>query len=109
MKAGPSIAPVAALAGDPARANMLAPLLGGKALPAGEFGIALEHIARNRRPLCIGCLDWSMRREHLAGALGAALLDRIFALGWARRDRNGRAVFFDGTGEKSFKKIFRLS
>src|SRR5947209_8032370 len=37
MKAGPSIAPVAALAGDPARANMLAALLGGKALTASEL------------------------------------------------------------------------
>ena len=37
MKDGPSIAPIAALAGDPARANMLAALLGGKALTAGEL------------------------------------------------------------------------
>jgi DNA-binding transcriptional ArsR family regulator len=76
---------------------------------AGEFGIVLGDIARSRRPLCIGCLDWSMRREHLAGAFGAALLDRIFALKWAQRDRNGRAVLFDARGEHAFNKMFRLS
>ncbi|HEY1960979.1 MAG TPA: helix-turn-helix domain-containing protein, partial [Rhizomicrobium sp.] len=37
MKEGPSIAPIAALAGDPARANMLSALMGGKALTASEL------------------------------------------------------------------------
>ena len=36
---------------------------------ASEFGIMLEDIAQSRRPLCIGCLDWSMRREHLGLAV----------------------------------------
>ena len=226
MKEGPDIAPVAALAGDPARANMLAALLGGKALTASELaaeagvtaqtasshlaklerghliasvrqgrhryfrmagedvaalveslmgvaaragylrtrpgprdlalrkarvcydhlagelgvrlydslaarrffvvrdgclalsttgrrfvedtGIALDGLGRNRRPFCRGCLDWSMRREHLAGALGAAFLDRFYALGWAKRDRASRAVLFSPRGERAFIGLFRL-
>src|SRR5665213_4111219 len=195
MKVGPSIAPVAALAGDPARANMLSALLGGKALTAGElaseagvmaqtaishlakleqggliagvrqgrhryfklaghdvadmletmmgvaqraghtrtrtgpkapelrkarvcydhlagemgvgmfdslvkarliaggetlrltgrgedfmrdFGIDLDVLAKERRPLCKSCLDWSQRRSHLAGGLGTAMLERFY-------------------------------
>jgi DNA-binding transcriptional ArsR family regulator len=222
MKAGPSIAPIAALAGDPARANMLAALMSGKALTASElaneagitaqtasshlakleaggligavkqgrhryfrladadvadmlekmmgvaaraghlrtrpgpsdpairkarvcydhlagemgvalfdglverrliaggekltrrgtefalrFGIDLDALSRQRRPLCRTCLDWSMRRHHLSGALGAALLQRFYELKWARRSRDSRAVHFTPEGERSFCRLFR--
>ncbi len=224
MKEGPSIAPIAALAGDPARANMLAALLSGKALTAselageagvtaqtasshlakleagglvavaaqgrhryfrlagpdvaemletmmgvaartghlrtrpgpsdhairkarvcydhlaGEMGVqlydrlvALRHLAggdaprlttrgeafardfgidlaaldSGRRPLCRTCLDWSMRRHHLAGGLGAALLARFYDLKWARRDRATRAVHFTPAGEKAFARLLK--
>jgi DNA-binding transcriptional ArsR family regulator len=225
MKDGPSIAPIAALAGDPARANMLAALLGGKALTAGElaseagitaqtasshlakleqggliagvkqgrhryfklsghdvaemletmmgvaqraghtrtrtgpkapelrkarvcydhlagemgvalfdgltnarliaggdtlrltkrgenfmrdFGIDLDPLARERRPLCKSCLDWSQRRSHLAGGLGAAMLERFTDLKWARRDRASRAVHFSPDGERAFRRLLNL-
>jgi DNA-binding transcriptional ArsR family regulator len=223
MKEGPSIAPIAALAGDPARANMLAALLSGKALTAselaneagvtvqtasshlsklegggliggvkqgrhryfklanadvaemlekmmgvaaraghlrtrpgpadvamrkarvcydhlaGEMGVALldglvksghvalkgdmprvtkrgevffrgqgidlEMLSRERRALCKTCLDWSQRRFHLAGGLGAALLDGFIGAGWARRERAGRTIHFTPEGEKRFRKL----
>ncbi len=225
MKDGPNIAPVAALAGDPARANMLAALLGGKALTAGElaneagitaqtasshlakleeggliagvkqgrhryfrlsgsdvadmletmmgvaqraghtrtrtgpkapelrkarvcydhlagemgvalfdrlvksrliaggdalrltkrgedfmrdFEIDLDTLARERRPLCKSCLDWSQRRSHLAGGLGAAMLARFYDLKWAQRDRSSRAVHFSPQGEKELSRYFDL-
>jgi DNA-binding transcriptional ArsR family regulator len=224
MKDGPSIAPVAALAGDPARANMLAALSGGMALTAselaGEAGITLQtassHLAKlegarlisvtrqgrhryfrladndvaqmleaimnvaartgqmrtrpgpsdpalrraricydhlagetgvslldsllrkecmvrerdelrltksgvalmdglridvdqlsaQRRPLCRACLDWSMRRYHLGGALGAALLKRFQELRWVARIDEGRALRFTPSGEIHFLKMF---
>ncbi|HTQ15328.1 MAG TPA: helix-turn-helix transcriptional regulator [Rhizomicrobium sp.] len=221
LKDGPSIAPVAALAGDPARANMLSALLAGKALTAAElaaeagvtaqtasshlaklagggliagvkqgrhryfrladedvaemletmmgvaaraghlrartgpndpgmrkarvcydhlagemgvalfdglvqagvlaprgdrltrtgadflsgFGIDMPALAAARRPLCKTCLDWSQRRFHLAGGLGAALLSRFYDLGWARRDRASRAVIFTSQGERKFARL----
>jgi DNA-binding transcriptional ArsR family regulator len=226
MKEGPSIAPIAALAGDPARANMLAALLSGKALTASElaneagitaqtasshlakleagglvtqvkqgrhryfrlagsdvaqmleslmtvaaraghlrtrpgpgdpalrkarvcydhlagemgvqlfdslcrhgdlvsrgealtlsrkgekfldsFGIALDALEAERRPLCRSCLDWSMRRTHLAGSLGAALLARFHALQWASREKGGRALLFTPRGERRFRETFPL-
>lgn len=75
----------------------------------GDFGIDLESGSGGRRPLCRACLDWSMRRTHLGGALGAALLGRIYALGWAKRARNGRTVIFTPRGERSFRAAFGLS
>ena len=47
-----------------------------------------------------------MRREHLAGALGAAFLKRIYDLKWARRDRLGRTVNFTADGETKFLHTF---
>jgi DNA-binding transcriptional ArsR family regulator len=223
MKEGPSIAPVAALAGDPARANMLSALLAGKALTASElaneagvtvqtasshlskleaggliagvkqgrhryfrladadvadmlemmmgvaaraghlrtrpgpadpamrharvcydhlagelgvtmfdalsrkghiavrgedvhltkkgegfvadFGIDLEGLRESRRPLCKSCLDWSQRRCHLAGNLGAALLERVYDLKWAAREHNSRTVTFTKSGEMNFRRL----
>jgi len=73
---------------------------------ATEFGIDLAAIAGKRRPLCKACLDWSNRRNHLAGALGAALLGRIYALGWAKREPDSRVVAFSPAGEKAFAEAF---
>jgi hypothetical protein len=59
-----------------------------------------------RRPLCLACLDWSVRRPHLAGALGAALLDRFFALRWAARQKGTRVVMFSAIGERALRAKF---
>jgi DNA-binding transcriptional ArsR family regulator len=56
-----------------------------------------------RRPLCRHCLDWSERRHHLAGALGAALLDRFLQLGWARRVPDSRVLAFSPGGEAALR------
>jgi len=48
-----------------------------------ELGVEL---ARTRRPVVKDCLDWTERREHLSGAMPAALLDRALAAGWLVRD-----------------------
>jgi DNA-binding transcriptional ArsR family regulator len=72
----------------------------------GAFGIDITSLGGTRRPLCKGCLDWSQRREHLAGSVGAALLSRIYDLGWAARDKKSRAVFFNRAGEAKFAKTF---
>jgi Predicted transcriptional regulators len=177
MKEGPDIARIAALIGDPARANMLTALMTGRALTASElareagitaqtasshlarlqagglvrqrrqgrhkyvtlagdmgtrlyesllsfglieedgeavlltregqvwmegFGIDVSALIEGRAPVCRACLDWSERRTHLAGSLGRALLARIEALGWARRQGETRAVVFTPAGEEAF-------
>jgi DNA-binding transcriptional ArsR family regulator len=72
---------------------------------AGEFGIDLDSLRAKRRPLCRECLDWSARRSHLAGSFGAALLDRFYDLGWAKRVPDSRIVRFSPAGEKSFRAL----
>lgn len=63
--------------------------------------------ARGRRPVCRRCLDWSERRTHLGGVLGAAVLDRIIAERWARRD-HGRVVTFSRVGAQAFAAAFHI-
>ncbi|NQW00882.1 MAG: winged helix-turn-helix transcriptional regulator [Rhodospirillales bacterium] len=70
------------------------------------FGIALADISKPRRPLCKSCLDWSARRSHMAGTLGTALLGRLFALKWARRQPDSRIVTFTRTGDQRFTETF---
>jgi len=71
-----------------------------------SFGIDVEALAAQRRPLCRTCLDWSVRRHHLGGAVGAELLRRLFALGWARRMKNSRVVTFTPTGAAALSRQF---
>ncbi len=74
----------------------------------GETGIDVENLAAQRRRLSHACLDWSVRRHHLAGAVGAALLNQCYELGWARRAKNSRVVDFSSAGERAFRQRFRL-
>lgn len=73
-----------------------------------EFNIDLGSLRKQRRPLCKSCLDWSARRTHLAGALGSALLERFYELGWATREESSRIIEFSTKGEKEFRQAFPL-
>ena len=68
-------------------------------------GIDTELAVRQRRTYCRPCMDWSERRFHLAGSLGAALLSRVCELGWARRERSSRAIRFTASGERRFREM----
>jgi DNA-binding transcriptional ArsR family regulator len=57
-----------------------------------KWGIDLEETARQKRCFCRPCLDWSERRPHIAGALGAKLAERCFELDWVRRHKDSRAL-----------------
>ena len=70
------------------------------------LGLDLKRLGRLRRPLCKGCLDWSVRRSHLAGSLGAALLDRFHGLGWANRQSGTRLITFTPKGQAALHEIF---
>jgi DNA-binding transcriptional ArsR family regulator len=77
---------------------------GVKAL--AELGVDCTPVPGSRRPLCRACLDWSVRRPHLAGALGAALLKHCYEAGWARRVRGSRVVAFTPEGERLLRERF---
>jgi DNA-binding transcriptional ArsR family regulator len=82
----------------------------------GEFlarhGIVLEPLTEKRRtralPLCRLCLDWSERRPHLSGRLGAALCRHGLALGWIRKRQDSRALDVSPEGQRVFRDVFRL-
>jgi DNA-binding transcriptional ArsR family regulator len=71
-----------------------------------ELGVDLENARRSRRIFCRPCMDWSERRPHLAGAVGAALASRLFALGWIARVRDGRALLITPSGRRNLEQIF---
>jgi len=70
-----------------------------------KLGLVVSSLDGGRRPLCRPCLDWSERRTHLGGALGAALLDHMSAQGWLRREE-GRVLRFSSAGERAFEAAF---
>jgi DNA-binding transcriptional ArsR family regulator len=74
-----------------------------------EAGIDADALSRQRRIYCRACMDWSERRYHLAGSLGAALLSRIYEQGWAKRDRASRVVHFAPNGERRFRELLKLA
>ncbi|HWM87028.1 MAG TPA: metalloregulator ArsR/SmtB family transcription factor [Kofleriaceae bacterium] len=63
-----------------------------------ELDIDVAGLETGRRPLARACLDWSERRPHLAGALGAALTAELLARGWLSRVRASRAVRLTARG-----------
>ncbi len=85
---------------------------GGEVTRAGEaFLLSLGINARSlssRRAFCRPCLDWSERRPHLAGALGAAITERLIALGWIERVRDGRALVITVTGTRGLRDKFGI-
>ncbi|TDD82859.1 transcriptional regulator [Actinomadura rubrisoli] len=62
-----------------------------------------------RRPVVRYCVDWSEQRHHLAGALGAALTERLFELGWIRAGSTPRIVHLTDVGATGLKEHFGLS
>jgi DNA-binding transcriptional ArsR family regulator len=63
----------------------------------------------SRRLLCRPCLDWSERRPHLAGAIGAALCAHCLEMGWLRRRDGTRALLITPAGEQGFRARFGVT
>jgi len=72
-------------------------------------GVDPDAAACRRRTFCRPCMDWSERRYHLAGSLGAALLSRVYGLGWAKRDKSSRVVLFTSNGERRFRELLGVA
>lgn len=62
-----------------------------------------------RRAFCRPCLDWSERRWHIAGAVGAALCSRYVELGWIERGKNTRALTITAKGRRGFADTFGVT
>jgi len=67
-----------------------------------RFGLTVDELEQGRRPLLRSCLDWTERREHVGGALGAAFATQLLERDWVRRERGSRALFVTTAGRKGF-------
>lgn len=95
------------------RKQMIMAADGGVVTEAGHsfltsLGVALENRGRSRRAFCRPCLDWSERRWHIGGFVGAAITSRLFDLGWTERQRDSRAVTITATGEQALRQVFNV-
>jgi len=87
---------------------------GGALMASGEIflneiGIDIAKAREGRRMFCRPCIDWSERRPHLAGAVGAALAQRLLALDWIERVRDSRALVVTPLGQRNLEQRFGLS
>lgn len=87
---------------------------GGDITPSGEklltkLGVDLAQARAGKRVFCRPCLDWTERRPHLGGAIGAALATRCFELGWVERMRDKRGLNITRKGERGLLEVFDLS
>ncbi len=70
-----------------------------------KIGIPIQLPNTSRRAICRSCLDWSVRKHHLAGFVGASILEHCFHKKWAKREEGSRIVRFSVKGEKQFSSV----
>lgn len=73
-----------------------------------EWGIDCAELREQRRVFAKPCLDWTERRHHLAGALGAALLEKLMEAHWLRRTAQSRAVVVTAKGRQGLEKQLNI-
>lgn len=73
-----------------------------------ELQIDTDVLKSKRRIFAKACLDWSERKYHLAGSLGAALLDKMLQTDWIRKTKNSRAVVITAKGKKALYDTFDI-
>jgi DNA-binding transcriptional ArsR family regulator len=95
--------------------HVITPHTGGYSLTAaGEkrlqaLGVDVSAVRKRRRAFARQCLDWTHRRPHLAGALGAAIADQLFELQWLTRTPNSRALAITPRGAEQLRTQFALT
>jgi DNA-binding transcriptional ArsR family regulator len=75
----------------------------------GSFGLDIHEIRRSRRHFAGACMDWTQRRDHLNGALAAAITERMFTLGWIERGTRRRSVVVTQAGVRGLADVFGWS
>jgi DNA-binding transcriptional ArsR family regulator len=86
----------------------------GEVTPSGmeflsKLGVDLSSARSKRRVFCRPCLDWTERRSHIGGAVGAAFAQRCFDLKWIERIRDTRALAITAAGRRGLKESLLLS
>lgn len=76
--------------------------------PFRELGIDVDGLRSNRRSFARACMDWTERRPHLAGSLGASVLDSFLTAGWITRHARDRALQVTSEGRAEFERRFHV-
>ncbi len=74
-----------------------------------RLGVDMDRARRERRAFARQCLDWSERRAHLAGALGAAVAERFLDLRWVQRVEEERTLTLTPRGVRGLRTWFGLN
>jgi hypothetical protein len=74
-----------------------------------ELGVDLSSVPKRRRVFARSCVDLTQRRPHLAGILGAALLDLYVHEGWILRADRSRVVSITPKGHQAFKRVLDIA
>jgi hypothetical protein len=72
------------------------------------FGVDISGISPANRKFAYACLDWTERRPHLAGALGAAVCHAMMEQKWITRHEEKRVIAITDSGKKALKEIIDL-
>lgn len=73
-----------------------------------KLGVALDERKHSRRVFCRPCLDWSERRVHIAGSVGAKLCERCLELGWIKQLETTRALEITAKGGRGLAEWFGI-
>lgn len=74
----------------------------------GHLGIDVDLLRSIPRPLARGCMDWTERRPHLAGALGASVATALLDQKWLERRQQGRGLRITPAGSAQLKEVFGI-
>ncbi len=72
------------------------------------FGVDLAKVEAGNRKYAYACLDWTEKKPHLAGTLGAALCHAMMAQKWLTRNEEKRVIVITDSGRKALKQIIDL-
>jgi DNA-binding transcriptional ArsR family regulator len=70
-----------------------------------NWGIDANVLRRSHRSFARRCLDWTERQHHLAGAVGAAICQKLLDFRWIVPDRNSRVVYVSPAGRQQFARL----
>ena len=73
-----------------------------------RLGMDMVHARSSRRRLACACLDWSERRPHIGGAVGAMLLDTALKRRWVIKDMDSRALRLTPSGRRDLRTRFGI-
>ena len=74
-----------------------------------EIDITKDQMINNRRPLTRQCVDGTERRPHLAGQLGAVLLEKMLDIKWFRKVQSSREILVTSLGRKELLKLLGIN